>query len=638
MVGYGIAVLAVVVATVIVVVVLRRCRARERLAMLSQATSERRFQQLFHASPVALSLSRIGDDRRVLEVNGAYLTTFGRRRSEIIGRAPQDGVIDVAARAEPIERDVVVDTPRGKRVIMSWSRTVDLDGAPHALSTFIDVTEHRRAEEAARASDERVRELAENVQEMFWLTDPHNRTMLYISPSYEKVFGRTCAALYADPRDWLAAIHPDDRERMRATTETICEARWEDEYRIIRPDGAVRTIHVAVSPIRDASGTIVRLAGVGEDVTDRIALELQVRQTQKLESLGLLAGGIAHDFNNVLGVIAANADLLGETVPTTGEPRELVDEIALAVRRATAMTRQLLAFSRKQLVEPVVLDLNDAVGDTRKMLRRMVGEDISIVTSLEPDLGRVLIDPGYLVQVIMNLTVNARDAMPRGGTLTLTTRNMRSTREVMMSIADTGCGMSDEVKARIFEPFFTTKDVGRGTGLGLSVVHGIVEQAGGRIEVESELGVGTTLKIYFPLVDAPAEKIADVASVGASGTEKILVVDDDMFVRTATSRALRARGYQVLEASDGVGALRMLRDDTNVDLLVTDVVMPGVDGRELVEAARARRPSLKVLYISGYADDAVLHHGVKSAEVAILEKPFRAHMLAGRIRQILDAA
>ncbi|MDQ3367696.1 MAG: ATP-binding protein [Myxococcota bacterium] len=375
------------------------------------------------------------------------------------------------------------------------------------------------------------------------------------------------------------------------------------------------------------------------DASERVQLEQQVREAQKLESLGLLAGGVAHDFNNILAVILSSTSMLDEVIPHGHRERELVDEIAAAVTRATALTRQLLAFSRKQVIEPVVLDLNMAVNDTRKMLRRMVGEDIVITTSLEPDLGHVRMDPGYLVQVLMNLVVNARDAMPRGGSLTVTTRNALKgdVAEVTLSVTDTGCGMPPEVRERIFEPFFTTKGLGNGTGLGLSVVHGIIEQAGGRIAVHSEPGVGTTFEIHLPLVDAPADHITNVAIAGAMGTEKIVLVDDDVFVRISTSRALRARGYNVLEASDAATALRLL-GDRDIKLLVTDVVMPGMDGPELVDEARRRRPTLKVLYMSGYTDDALLRHGVHANDIAVLEKPFRGHMLAGKVRQLLDAS
>jgi CheY-like chemotaxis protein len=384
---------------------------------------------------------------------------------------------------------------------------------------------------------------------------------------------------------------------------------------------------------------VVRTAGLTEDITDRLALEEQVRQTQKLESLGLLAGGVAHDFNNILAVIGSSTGLLAEGTHSP-EDRELIEEIAQAVARAAALTRQLLAFSHKQVTAPVVLDLNAAIAETRRMLRRMVGEDIVIETSFEPDLAHVRIDPGHLVQVIMNLAVNARDAMTSGGTLSLTTRNVRSPSgaEVVLSVGDTGCGMTPEVKARAFEPLFTTKGLGKGTGLGLSVVQGIIEEAGGRVRLHSERGAGTVFEICLPAIDAAVEPVHAIVDPAVRGIEHVLVVDDDLYVRASASRALRARGYTVLEAGDGIAALRVLRESGSVALLVTDVVMPGMDGRELAEAACREHPALRVLYTSGYTDDAELRHGVKRNEVAFLEKPFQVRELTGKVRQLLDAA
>ncbi|MGE0404202.1 MAG: ATP-binding protein, partial [Kofleriaceae bacterium] len=361
-------------------------------------------------------------------------------------------------------------------------------------------------------------------------------------------------------------------------------------------------------------------------------LEEQVRQAQKLESLGLLAGGVAHDFNNILAVIGSSIGMLADVVPASDA--DLVAEIERAVRRGASLTRQLLAFSRKQVIAPVVLDVNQVVEETRKMLRRMVGEDVKLSCSLDPELHHVLMDSGALVQVMMNLAVNARDAMPLGGSLTMTTRNDGD--EVLLEVTDTGCGMPPSVVDRIFEPFFTTKGLGKGTGLGLSVVHGIVEQAGGRIAVRSEVGAGTTFSIHFPATRATATADACDAS-DYRGDELVLLVDDDIFVRRSAARALRTNGYTVLEATDGERALELIEEHgPAIGLLVTDVVMPGMDGRQLVEAARARRPTLKVLYTSGYTDDAVLLHGIQHEAVAFLEKPFHAHQLAGSVRRALD--
>jgi two-component system cell cycle sensor histidine kinase/response regulator CckA len=479
-----------------------------------------------------------------------------------------------------------------------------------------------------------LRELAESIHEVFWLTDATNTKMLYVSPAYERILGRSCAALYADSRDWLAAIHPEDQARMAAFTASPPSEAHADRYRVVRPDGSVRTVEIKVFPIHQ-DGSVVRVAGVGQDITERLALEEQVRQTQKLESLGLLAGGIAHDFNNILAVIAANASFLGDSIPQLGPDRDVLNEIAAAVQRGVAMTRQLLSFSRKQTPEPVILGPNAIVNDTRKMLQRMVGEDVVITTSLEPDLGRIKIDAGCFVQVLMNLAVNARDAMPRGGSLLIATRNAGT--EVMIAVTDTGCGMSEEVKRRAFEPLFTTKDLGKGTGLGLSVVHRVIEQAGGRIEVDSELGLGTTFRVFLPLHSAASTPAAETVRIDARGCEKVVVVDDDPHVRSSIARALRQRGYEVLEAGNGPAALELMVDQRRrIDLLVTDVVMPGMDGRELANTARREWPSLQVLYISGYTDDAVVQHGVLRADVDLLEKPFHSEALAVRIRQMLD--
>jgi PAS domain S-box-containing protein len=492
-------------------------------------------------------------------------------------------------------------------------------------------------QEAARFSDERFAQLASAIREVFWMTNIDQTEVLYVSPAYEAIWGKNADEVYRRPEAWIEAIHPSDRERIAqawATQGTDFSA----EYRIVRPDGKVRWIHDKASPVRDERGALIAIAGIADDVTERRELEEQLRQTQKLESLGLLAGGVAHDFNNILGVITANAQMLAEALPDGHADRELVDEIDGAVCRAAALTRQLLAFSRRQVTDPVVLDLNRSVADTRKMLRRLVGEDIVVRTSLDPETCRVRFDQGALVQVLMNLAVNSRDAMPEGGTLTISTRKT-SASEVLLSVTDTGCGMPPEVIARVFEPFFTTKEVGKGTGLGLAVVHGIVQQANGRIEIESELGLGTTFRIRIPAVDAPADPVAERKGNAARGQEKIILVEDDCYVRAAASRALRARGYTVLEAAEGRAALRLLRDHkTDVRLLVTDIVMPGMNGRELAQMALERMPALPVLFMSGYADDNDLRQSVQRADAHFIEKPFRIDAFATKVRQVIDSA
>jgi signal transduction histidine kinase/ActR/RegA family two-component response regulator len=382
--------------------------------------------------------------------------------------------------------------------------------------------------------------------------------------------------------------------------------------------------------------------------------EEQLRQAQKLEAVGRLAGGVAHDFNNLLTVILSYSHLLLEEAAPGEATRSELQEIQRAGNRAAELTRQLLAFSRQQVLEPRVLDLNRIISGLDKMLRRLIGEDIDLVTHPSSGLGMVQADPGQIEQVIMNLAVNARDAMPGGGKLTIETGNVELGEEytalrgdlrpghyAMLAVSDTGCGMSAEVKARIFEPFYTTKEKGKGTGLGLSTVHGIVKQSEGHIEVYSEPGHGTTFKIYLPRVEAAEEMtaVAGVTTARLEGTETVLVVEDEMSIRRLIGRSLRARGYRVLEANDGSEAIAHCeRRSPRVDLLITDVVMPMMSGPELVLRVTAGCPGLKVLFISGYTDRALIHQGLRHDGSAFLQKPFTPETLARKVRELLGEA
>ncbi|MFT3692774.1 MAG: response regulator [Kofleriaceae bacterium] len=494
-----------------------------------------------------------------------------------------------------------------------------------------------RAEAAAReAKESEGRFSASFFQSPLPLTLTNLATNRYteVNAAFVKLSGRPREELLGASVTELG-IFPDQTRMSRRLQRTGIVRN--DPTKLRRKDGDLRDVVLSLDMLFIGSEphSLTTLIDITDKLKTEAALrtsEDQLRQTQKMDSLGMLAGGIAHDFNNLLAVIATNASVLGEIV-TDDEGKSLVEDIETTVTRAAGLTRQLLAFSRKQVAAPVSLDLNATISDTHKMLRRMIGEDVRLVTSYEPDLPHVMIDPGLVVQVVMNLAVNARDAMPRGGKLSISTRATNSS--VILMVSDTGTGMPADVRARIFEPFFTTKGVGKGTGMGLSVVHGIVQQAHGAIEVTSAPGEGTTFQIKFPAVPETGNTIEIPVLEASRGHETILVVDDDDFVRKAATRALSARGYKVLEASNGQAALRAL-DRQRVDLVLTDVVMPNMDGRELAELATAAHPHLAIIYMSGYTDDAVIHHGVSRGEVDFVEKPFRVNTLAGKVRSVLD--
>ncbi len=426
----------------------------------------------------------------------------------------------------------------------------------------------------------------------------------------------------------------------------------------VRPDGTVRWFLAIKVPLRNAQGEITGLVGISRDITDRKLAEVQrdqlqqeLQQSQKMEAVGQLAGGIAHDFNNLLTIITGHSGLLLSLPELSPDVQESVEEISDAADRAAGLTRQLLAFSRQALMQPEVVDVNAVVLDTSKLLRRLIGEDISLSTTLDSQVAAVRADPSQLNQILMNLALNARDAMPTGGTLSIETGNVEIDHTftamhlsvepgpyVMLRITDSGTGMTPEILSHIFEPFYTTKGVGKGTGLGLSMVFGIVQQSGGGIHVHSEPEQGSTFRIYLPAVALPKHAVTeDIGERTAGGAETILLVEDDHGVRTLALRALQGMGYDVLTANDGVDALQVASSsDKRIALLVTDVVMPNLSGPALVEQLRARLPHIAVLYVSGYTDDAVLRHGLLQAEVDFLQKPFTASALARKVRSVLD--
>ena len=513
-------------------------------------------------------------------------------------------------------------------------------------------TDRLREAEHRRDAEDRFRQLAESIQQVFWMTDPRG-ALLYVSPAFETIFGRSCESLVANPGVWMDAVHPDDRERVeQAAYARSRRDEYDEVYRIVRPDGAVRWIRDRAFHMYDEAGELYRLVGTAADITEQRHLEEQLQQAQKMEIVGRLAGGVAHDFNNLLTVINGMADLVLAGLAEDDPARRDLTQIRLAGDRAAALTGRLLAVSRRQILKPEVIDLSAIVTGLRDMIQRLIGEDITLVLELAPDLASIRADPGQIEQVLLNLVVNALDAMPDGGVLTIETRTVqvdqvyaaehpgtRTGPHAMLGVRDTGIGMDESIRRRIFEPFFTTKAYGKGTGLGLSMVYGIVKQSGGSIWFQSEPGHGSRFTIYLPYVTgSPASRAVQPPAATARGHETVLVVEDELPLRELAARVLVAAGYTVLQAGNGADALALLAGHAEpVHLVFTDVVMPGMNGRELAARQAQLRPAIRVLYTSGYTEDAILRHGVLDDPGRFLSKPYTPSVLRRRIRDALDS-
>jgi PAS domain S-box-containing protein len=757
--------------------------------------SENRFREMLeNLKLIAMTLDKQGS---VTFCNDYLLELTGYKREEIVGAGWFEKFIsesdtdlkklffDTAAiGAIPPHHQNSIKTASGELRDILWNNTTLRDGGGNIIGTASigeDVTERKQAEQALRESEEKFRQVAENINEVFWMTDPTMHEIIYVSPAYEKIWGRSCESLYASPRDWLEAIHSEDRELVhKAATEMQTSGLYDVEYRIIRPDKKVCWIHDRAFPVRNTAGEFYRIVGTAEDITERklaesalrtseerfrlvtenasdlitvinnegiirfqspsverilgykpedwlnrnafqfvhpedvpVAaaalqrkvnepdrppilvdfrmrhhdgswrimqvigqsipnqksegfivlnsrditenrkLEEQFRQSQKMEAFGQLAGGVAHDFNNILAVIQMQAGMLRMEQDLSLVQMDYATEIEKATQRAANLTRQLLLFSRRQMLQPRKIDLNDVVANITKMLRRILGEDIQMHFKYASQPSFIHADSGMMDQVLLNLTVNCRDAMPKGGELFIETSIVeidelavaqsykgRPGAFVCLSVSDTGCGISPENLPRIFEPFFTTKDVGKGTGLGLATVFGIVQQHQGWINVYSELGHGTTFRIYLPvsLQTADKQSLPPALESMRGGDETILLVEDDSSLRISVRNALSRLGYHVLEAHTGFDALEIWNQNRDkIGLLFTDMVMPdGMTGKELAGKLLHINPKLKVIYTSGYSADVAGRDIPLDEGVNFLAKPFEAHKLAQTVRACLD--
>jgi PAS domain S-box-containing protein len=522
----------------------------------------------------------------------------------------------------------------------------------HAVVLETELANRRRVERLLRENDDRTSFALAAARMGVWEVDIATRRLTW-SDTMALVCGLAPERAPCTSDGFLDLIHPDDRDDVEASfTRAIAGDRvCTVEFRVVWPDGSTHWIFGRVQASFDAEAVPLRLLGVGVDIDERRSLEDQLRHAQKMDAIGQLAGGVAHDFNNLLTAIKGYSSLLlSSLAPDDDERRSDIEEIIIAADRATSLTGQLLAFSRKQILQPTLLDLNELVGRTSRMLRRLIGEDIELVTVFGSDLGPVRADAGQIEQIVVNLAVNARDAMVHGGQLTIETNRVELDESyaeqhigvqpgayVMLTVGDTGTGIDPATLRRVFEPFFTTKERGKGTGLGLATVYGIVKQSGGHVWVHSEVGRGTTFQVYLPSVDGFAEVEGAAATESPQeGTETVLLVEDEQAVRFVSRTILEKAGYHVLDADDPACAATLFaQHGASIDLLVTDVIMPGGSGPGLFKRLALDRPDLKVLFMSGYTDDAIFHQGELEPGIVFLQKPFTTQGLLKKVREAL---
>ncbi|HEY3323026.1 MAG TPA: PAS domain S-box protein [Planctomycetota bacterium] len=624
--------------------------------------SEVRYRRLFESAKDGI-LILDAETGMVVDVNPFLIALLGFSREAFLGKkvwelgflkdlfANQVNFTELQKKEYIRYEDMPLETSDGQRIEVEFVSNVYLVDQRKVIQCNIrNISDRKRAEDELRATRERFRQIVETAQEgilsmdaRFLITYVNQRMADMLGYAPVEIVGRSMT-------DLVAPEALSDHKRRLTSGPQGMAGRY--ERRFCRKDGSVVTLLVSTTPTLDADKRFAGLFIMCTDLTEYKLLEKQFRQAQKMEAVGRLAGGIAHDFNNLLTVILGRADLLSEALEGSERGKRDADLIRTTAKRAAALTRQLLQFSRQDIMQPQALDLNNIVQEMEKMLRRLIGEDVELILDLAPALGRVKADPVHMQQVIMNLVVNARDAMPTGGKIIIQTASLQFSAaeaslheglnagpHVVMAVIDTGCGMDDSVRARVFEPFFTTKEVGKGTGLGLSTVYGIIRQSDGSVAVSSEVGRGTIFKVYLPVTQESAKAApmssSALASVPGHG-ETILLVEDEADVRDLMAEKLTECGYAVLTATNGEDALEVsTKHPGPIDALVTDVVMPGMNGSEVAERLRQARPTMKVLFVSGYAADSVVRHGAVEGNVKFLAKPFGPAALAKRLAEML---
>jgi len=638
----------------------KRLRGERKTSEEAVRLGKEEWERTFNTVPDPILV--LDEQCQIIHANRAAAALAGLEPAQVIGKHCYEVVHGTSEPRADCPHQELICTGReargdlyephlGKFYAATATPLRDNSGAPSGcVHVLHDVTEHRRAEEALRYSQELFQVFMDHSPAMAWMKDEEgryaycNKTMeQMLDKPQSEILGKTGFDLWPEE---VAALQ---REHDSAVLSSGQAEEFSEPMLDLTRN---REAWVLKFPFQDSKGRRL-VGGIGVEVTERKRLEAQLRQAQKMEAVGQLAGGVAHDFNNLLTIISGYSDMIAAKVAQDNALSNQVKQIQKAAERAAKLTRQLLAFGRRQIMAPENLDLNAVVAHMGGMLPGLISLDIELKTAPSRELGRVKADAGQVEQIIINLAVNARDAMPQGGTLTLETSNVDITENVarqhlgmkpgayvMLAVTDTGCGMDAETQAHIFEPFFTTKEEGKGTGLGLATVYGIVKQSGGYISVESAPGEGATFRVYLPRIEAPAvvRELAPAVSIDTRGTETILVVEDEEGLRTLVRGVLKSRGYRILEAASGEGALALCRHHAgHIDLLVTDVVMPKMNGPELASRLDTLRPEIKVLYISGYTNGMVSLRGGRDTKYAYLAKPFTPQALVSKVREVLDS-